>query len=374
MPLSRVAVTGGGTAGHVVPAIPIMQALLGQGCEVFFVGGATGPERELVAPLGVSFHAVSTGKLRRYLSLRNVSDALRIPLGVCQAWRLLRRLRPQVLFSKGGFASFPAVVGAWLNGVPVVAHESDLTPGLANRLAMPFIRTLCVNFDATGGASTSGVERVVVSGTPLRSELLAGDAERGRAQLGFAQPNEGAPAKPVLLVVGGSLGAAALNDVVRAALRQLLESYRVVHVCGAGKLDADLAGEPDYVQREFVGAEWGDVIAAADLVVSRAGANSLCEWLALGKPHLLVPLPKTASRGDQLENAAFAESKGWSLVLPEHELNATTLVDGVARLASLATEISGRLATFRSRDSVAIVLGELQRAAGVAPASAPAQS
>ena len=366
MPLSRVAVTGGGTAGHVVPAIPIMQALLGQGCEVFFVGGATGPERDLVAPLGVRFHAVSTGKLRRYLSFDNVLDALRIPLGICQAWRLLRRLRPQVLFSKGGFASFPAVVGAWLNGVPVVAHESDLTPGLANRLAAPFIRTLCVNFDATGSESANGVERVVVTGTPLRSELLAGDAQRGRALLGFDEANGGAPAKPVLLVVGGSLGAAALNDVVRGALDRLLKRYRVVHVCGAGKLDPALDSEPGYAQREFVGDEWGDVIAAADLVVSRAGANALCEWLALGKPHLLVPLPKTASRGDQIENAAFAESKGWSLVIPEHELNSTTLVDGVARLASLAPEIARRLETFRSADSVAIVLAELHRAAGVA--------
>lgn len=372
MSLSRVAVTGGGTAGHVMPAIPVMQALMRQGCEVFFVGGKTGPERELVASLDVAFHAVSTGKLRRYLSFANVLDALRIPLGIFQAWQLLRRLRPQVLFSKGGFASFPAVVGAWLNGVPVVAHESDLTPGLANRLAAPFIRTLCVTFDATERESTKGVGRVVVSGTPLRSELLAGDAERGRALLGFGGMDEGAG--PVLLVVGGSLGAAALNDVVRDALGHLLRCYRVVHVCGAGKLDADLADEPGYVQREFVGDEWGDIIAAADLVVSRAGANALCEWLALGKPHLLVPLPKTASRGDQIENAAFAESKGWSLVIPEHELNSTTLVDGIARLASLAPEISGRLESFRSRDSVAIVLYELKRAAGIAaPSCAPAQ-
>ena len=362
MPLSRVAVAGGGTAGHVVPAIPIMQALLKQGCEVCFVGGKSGPERELVAPL-VPFHAVSTGKLRRYFSLRNLLDALRIPIGIGQAWWLLRRVRPQVLFSKGGFASFPTVVGAWLNGVPVVAHESDLSPGLANRLSAPFTRTLCVNFDATGSDLSRTDKRVVVSGTPVRGELLAGNAERGRALLG-AEPH-GERAKPVLLVVGGSLGATALNAIVRSALEQLLARWRVVHVCGPGKLDASLAETLGYVQREYVGAEWGDIIAAADLVVSRAGANALCEWLALGKPNLLVPLPTAASRGDQVENAAFAERNGWSLVIPEHELNARTLAEGVAKLADLAPDFARRLETFRTRDSVAIIVGELERAAGV---------
>lgn len=363
MPLSRVAVAGGGTAGHVVPAIPIMQALLKQGCEVCFIGGKSGPERELVAPLGVPFHAVSTGKLRRYFSLQNLLDALRIPIGIGQAWRLLRRVRPQVLFSKGGFASFPAVVGAWLNGIPVVAHESDLSPGLANRLSAPFTRSLCVNFDATESDLSRRNKRVVVSGTPVRGELLAGNAERGRALLG-AEPH-GAHAKPVLLVVGGSLGATALNAVVRSALEQLLARWRVVHVCGPGKLDAGLAETPGYMQHEYVGAQWGDIIAAADLVVSRAGANALCEWLALGKPNLLVPLPTSASRGDQVENAAFAERNGWSLVIPEHELNSKTLAEGVARLADLAPDFARRLETFRTRDSVAIIVGELERAAGV---------
>ena len=363
MPLSRVAMTGGGTAGHVVPAIPIMQVLLKEGCEVCFIGGRSGPERELVAPLGVPFHAVCTGKLRRYFSLKNLLDALRIPVGIGQAWWLLRRVRPQVVFSKGGFASFPAVVGAWLNGVPVVAHESDLTPGLANRLSAPFIRTLCVNFDLAEGESASG-KRIVLTGTPVREELFDGDSVRGRALLGFDE--SGDSAKPVLLVVGGSLGATALNAIVRGALERLLACWRVVHVCGPGNLDAKLDATPGYVQREYVRDEWGDVIAAADVVVSRAGANALYEWLALGKPHLLVPLPTTASRGDQIENAAYAEAQGWSMVIPEHELNSQTLAEGVAKLAALAPDIARRLETFRTRDSVAIIVRELERAAGSA--------
>ena len=361
MPLRCVATTGGGTAGHVLPAIPVLQELAAHGCELHFIGGKTGPERDLVAHLPLSYHAVSTGKLRRYLSLENVADCFRIPVGILQAWWLLRRLNPQVVFSKGGFASFPTVAGAWLNRIPVVAHESDLTPGLANRLAMPLVSSLCVNFEVT--AASAGRKRVVVTGTPLRQDLIEGDAERGCALLGIDPALR--RGRRVLLVVGGSLGAAALNEAVAAALDELLRSCVVVHVRGAGKLDATLADKAGYIQREYVGDGWGDVVAAADLVVSRAGANALCEWLALGKPHLLVPLPKSTSRGDQLENAAFAAAQGWSLVLEEHELNSTTLVAVVAKLADLAPAIRQRLKSFATCDSTRLIIAELERAAAM---------
>ncbi len=348
----RVVVTGGGSAGHVVPALPVIERLLELGSEVHFVGSTSGLEERLVAPIGVVYHAIATGKLRRYFSFANLLDALRIPLGVWQAWRLVRRLRPEVVFSKGGFVSFPVVLGAWLNRIPVVAHESDLTPGLANRLAQPFVQSLCVNFAQTAAR----VRRLVATGTPIRRTLLEGDAERGRSLLGVAAD------RPVLLVVGGSLGAAKLNETVRAALEELLEHHAVVHICGAGKLEPGL-NKPGYVQREYVDDGWGDIIAAADLVVSRAGANALCEWLALSKPHLLVPLPRTASRGDQIENAAFAERQGWSLVLPEHELSATTLISAIARLAARSGDIRRRLQAFDARASVDLIVDELVRAA-----------
>lgn len=358
MPLKRVVVTGGGTAGHVVPAIPIVEALSARGCEVHFVGGLDGPERSLVANLPATYHGVRTGKLRRYLSVQNLLDCFRIPLGVFQAWRLLRRIAPDVVFSKGGFASFPAVLGAWLNGIPVVAHESDLTPGLANRLALPFVAALCLNFDASAAGRRL---RTVVTGTPLRRQLLAGDAERGRALLGIDDNAE----RSVLLVVGGSQGAARLNEVVREALPKLLGSHWVVHVCGPGRTSSAYAGNHGYKQVEYLDDGWGDVIAAADLVVSRAGANALSEWLTLGVPHLLIPLPKTASRGDQLENAAFAAAKGWSLVIEEQELDATTLLAGIAKLADLAPEIRQRLRSFRARDSTTLIVDELERAAAL---------
>ena len=351
--LSRVVVTGGGTAGHVIPALPVAQALLDVGSTVHFVGSTSGLEERLIAPLGIPYHGLQAGKLRRYFSLENLVDVLRVAFGIVQARRLLARIRPVVVFSKGGFVSFPVVVGAWLNGIPVVAHESDLTPGLANRLAMRFTTTLCVNFEGTRAEHA----RVVVTGTPLRRELLRGDGARGRQRLGIDAK------RPVLLVVGGSLGAARLNEVLRAALNQLLDDYDVVHVCGAGKTDGSLATLRGYTQREYVSDEWGDIIAAADVVVSRAGANALYEWLVLGKPHLLVPLPRAASRGDQIENAAYAESRGWSMVLAEDELNGETLVAGVAKLAALSGEFLHRMQEFRARDSTSLIVKELLHAA-----------
>lgn len=354
-------VTGGGTAGHVLPALPVVETLLARGVDVDFVGGRTGFEERLVTPLNtgrgeaprLTYHGIATGKLRRYFSLANLADAFRVPLGVWQAWRLIGRVRPDVVFSKGGFVSFPVVLSAWLRRVPVVAHESDLTPGLANRLAAPFVQSLCVNFDLHAAKH----RRVVITGTPLRTDLREGDATRGREALGVTGD------KPLLLVVGGSLGATRLNEVVREALDGLLAHYTVTHVCGPSKVDAALADTPGYTQLEYVDAGWGDIIAAAQLVVSRAGAGALYEWCALGKPHLLVPLPKTASRGDQIENAAFAKARGWSLVLAEEALTPVTLLDSVATLAAEAPRIRERLTTFQARDSVALIIRELERAA-----------
>ena len=357
----RVAVTGGGSAGHVVPALPIMRALLDAGCAVDFIGSTSTLEQRLVAPLGVPYHGIRTGKLRRYLSVENVIDCFRVPFGILQAWRLLRRLRPAVVFSKGGFVAFPVVVGAWLRRIPVVAHESDMTPGLANRLSAPFLDALCVNFEATAARVSSRRKlNVVVTGTPLRPALLNGDANLGWQRIGVSAE------RPALLVVGGSLGAERLNQVVREALPTLLESYTVVHVCGAGKRDSTFADMRGYVQLEYVDEGWGDIIAAVDLVVSRAGANAIYEWLALRKPHLLVPLPRTASRGDQIENAAFAERAGFSQVLAEDELNAKTLAAAVAKLAVDASQYRTRLLDFAVPDTTALVVRELERAAGCA--------
>jgi UDP-N-acetylglucosamine--N-acetylmuramyl-(pentapeptide) pyrophosphoryl-undecaprenol N-acetylglucosamine transferase len=351
--VKRLLVTGGGTAGHVVPAIPVMERLLESGVVVDFVGSGSDFERELLSGLPVRYHGISTGKLRRYFSLENVLDAFRVIRGTWQAYWLVRRLRPDVVFSKGGFVSAPVVFAAWLQRRPVVAHESDLTPGLANRLALPFVRTLCVNFPVTRPSRFKG--EVIYSGTPVRSALLNGDRAKGRALLGIPEGSA------VVLVTGGSLGADRLNEVVRGALGGLLELASVVHVCGAGKTkDID---RPGYYQFEYVEDEWGDLLAAADVVVSRAGANTLYELLCLRKRNLLIPLPKKASRGDQLENAAYAQAEGFSHVIDESDLTATALVTAVNEILNVPGHESGKIAAFAPPDSVSLIVGALEQAA-----------
>ncbi len=350
--MKRAVVTGGGSAGHVIPALPVIEALQAAGWEVSFIGSDSGLEERLVAPLGTPYFRVQTGKLRRYFSFANLTDALKIPLGILQAFAILGRVKPRVVFSKGGFVAFPVVFAAWLRRIPVVAHESDLSPGLANRLSLPFIATLCVNFDATRVSA----RRVIHTGTPIRAALRNGNPDRGAGAANL--PGE----RPMLVVVGGSLGARRLNEVTRAALPALVETFEVLHVCGAGQLDP-AADTPGYAQREFVTDGWGDILAAAAIVVSRAGANALHELLTLGKPNLLVPLPTTASRGDQIENAAYAEARGFSAVLPDAELSPATLVEGVRTLHADLDAWRARLAEFRAPDATAAIVGELEAVA-----------
>ena len=348
----RAVVTGGGSAGHVVPTLPVIEALQARNWNITYIGTDSGLEERLVAHLQISYFGVRPGKLRRYWSLENLVDAFRVPTSILHALRILGRVRPDVVFSKGGFVAFPVVVAAWLRRVPVVAHESDLSPGLANRLTLPFTTSLCVNFDAT----RVNARRVIHTGTPVRESLLQGDRDRGLAATGFSG------ARPFLVIVGGSLGAERLNHIVREALPALTGDFDVLHVCGGGKVDPAHLGTAGYEQRDFVGDGWGDILAAADVVVSRSGANSLYELLTLKKPNLLVPLPALASRGDQIENAAFAASQGFSMVVAEADLTPDALVKQVTALHHDAPSWRRRLDAFQAPDSTGLIVGELEAA------------
>jgi UDP-N-acetylglucosamine--N-acetylmuramyl-(pentapeptide) pyrophosphoryl-undecaprenol N-acetylglucosamine transferase len=348
--------TGGGTAGHVTPNIALLEAARDKHWEVAYVGSAKGIEREMIGALGVAYFPVASGKLRRYFSWQNFIDPFLILWGILQSLVLCVRLRPDVVFSKGGFVSVPVVVAAWLLRVPVISHESDVTPGLANRLTYPFCRKICVTFDATVPYLPEG--KVKVTGTPVRRSLFAGDAAAGLVFLEFSGE------KPVLLVFGGSLGAATINNQVRRALLALLQSFDVVHVVGHGNLDTTIE-EPGYVQKEFIGEQFGDVLAAAAVVVSRAGANSLYELLMTRKPHLLIPLGKSASRGDQLDNARVFAELGFSKVLYEEALTGSEKSDGafvesVKDVLGHSEEISARLASFEIKDSVNLITELIQ--------------
>jgi UDP-N-acetylglucosamine--N-acetylmuramyl-(pentapeptide) pyrophosphoryl-undecaprenol N-acetylglucosamine transferase len=330
-----IAFTGGGSAGHVVPCLPLLDAFVARGWRVHYLGSKDGPEAALVAGAGHPFTAIPAGKLRRYWSWRNVTDVFRVLGGIVAAFQTLGRVAPAVVFSKGGFVAFPVVFAAWLRRIPVVAHESDLTPGLANRLSLPFCRVVCTNFPVTRFPGARS--RIVHTGTPLRPALLAGEPARGRAAIGAP------PGRPVLVVVGGSLGSVALNQAIRDALPALADWF-VAHVCGPGRTVPALDQDGRYRQFEFIGAAWGDVLAAADVVLSRAGANALYELVALRKPHLLVPLPRSASRGDQIENAAHAEAKGWSRVLAEEAATHEAIAVAVRALYAERDAVAARMA------------------------------
>jgi UDP-N-acetylglucosamine--N-acetylmuramyl-(pentapeptide) pyrophosphoryl-undecaprenol N-acetylglucosamine transferase len=337
-PQRILVLTGGGTAGHVIPNLALLPLLTREGWRAEYIGSETGIEKRLVEAQGIPFHGIPSGKLRRYFDWKNFTDPFRVIGGVFQAWRILGRLRPRLVFSKGGFVAVPVVFAARARGIPVIVHESDLTPGLANRLAIPFAEAVCASFPQTMMHLPPG--KAVLTGAPIRAELFRGDRAKGEAFLGLASsaPASGQPeeAKPLLLVAGGSLGSRNLNKAVRAVLADLLQRYRVAHLCGKDGLDPALDERPGYRQLEFVSAEMPDVLAAADLILSRAGSNAIFEFLALQKPHLLVPLPLAASRGDQILNAQAFAAEGYSRVLPEEEMSGGRLLHELEMLGAQA--------------------------------------
>jgi len=322
--MKRIVLTGGGTAGHVTPNMALIPRLLEDGWDVHYIGAADSVEQSLISQFPeVTFHTVAVGKLRRYFDPKNFSDPFRVIKGVFQAQAIIRKLKPSVVFSKGGFVSVPVVYGAKMNGVPIVIHESDMTPGLANKLSAPFAKAECCTFpEAIKYTHGKGV----YTGTPIRAEIFSGDRIRGRRAFGLDEN------KPVLMVVGGSSGARAINEAVVAALPRLTPNFQILHLCGKGNLSADLVGTPGYVQREYLNDGMADAYACADVIVSRAGANALCEILALKKPALLIPYPAGASRGDQILNAESFKARGFSHVLDQADLTPDSLVAAVINL------------------------------------------
>jgi UDP-N-acetylglucosamine--N-acetylmuramyl-(pentapeptide) pyrophosphoryl-undecaprenol N-acetylglucosamine transferase len=351
-----IVLTGGGTAGHITPNLALIPFLLERGWEVHYIGSRAGMERELAGSLpGVEYHAISSGKLRRYLDLKNFSDPFRVLAGTAQAYGILRRLRPRVVFSKGGFVSVPVAYAARLARVPMVLHESDLSPGLANRLAMPSAARVCTTFPETAALLGPKARH---TGTPIRRELFSGDARKGLKLCGFAGAG-----LPVMLMMGGSQGAASVNAALRQALPKLLKSFRVIHICGKGNVDAALAGTKGYAQFEYVGEGLADLLAAAGLVVSRAGANSIFEFLALKKPMLLIPLPLSASRGDQIENAKSFASHGFACVLDQDGMTPDSLYDAILNAWARRDGMKRAMEAHARADGTTAVLEEIEKAA-----------
>ena len=322
--MKRIILTGGGTAGHVTPNIALLPRLKELGYDIQYIGSYNGIEKELIEPFGIPYHGISSGKLRRYFSMKNFSDPFRVLKGFSEANKLIRDLKPDVIFSKGGFVCVPVVLAVKKNKVPVVIHESDMTPGLAYKLSLPSAAKVCCNFPET--LEHLPADKAVLTGSPIRQELLSGNKIAALDLCGFSAD------KPVILVIGGSLGSVVVNNAVRLALPELLEQFHVIHLCGKGKLDASLNNVEGYAQFEYIKSELRDIFALADVVISRAGANAICELLALRKPNLLIPLSANASRGDQILNARSFERQGFSVVIEEEELSKELLLESVRDL------------------------------------------
>ena len=353
--MKKIVLTGGGTAGHVTPNIALIPRLKELGYKIYYIGSYDGIEKSLIEGIGIRYFGISSGKLRRYIDVKNLSDPFKVFKGYTQARTLIRKIQPDVVFSKGGFVSVPVVLAAKHRHVPVIIHESDLTPGLANKIAIPAAQKVCCNFPETIPYLPEG--RAVLSGSPIRAELFSGDKERAYAMTGLSRK------KPVLLIVGGSTGSVFLNDTIRRVLPELLKNYQIVHLCGKDKLDSSIS-ERGYVQYEYANKEMADLLAMADLVISRAGANSICELLALSKPNILIPLSKNASRGDQILNARSFENQGFSYVIEEEDLTDKKLLQAVDKVWSERSKYVAIMQNSRQLDAISTITGLIEEAAG----------
>lgn len=350
--MKRIVFTGGGTAGHVTPNIALIPKLRTLGYDIHYIGSYDGIERKLIEDYRIPYYGISTGKLRRYFDIKNFSDPFRVIKGFIEAKQVLKTLKPDIVFSKGGFVSVPIVRAASSLKIPCIIHESDMTPGLANSLCIPVAEKVCCNFPET--LQNLPAEKAVLTGSPIRAELTKGSKEKGLSMCGFHG------GKPVIMVIGGSLGAAGINSLVREALPQLLEDFQIVHVCGKEKIDNLLLNKDGYKQFEYVKDDLKDLFAMADIVISRAGANAICELLALRKPSLLIPLPARASRGDQILNAKSFESQGFAMMADEDYLTAVTLTEKVHELYFTRQSYIDAMQNSNQRDSIDTIVGLIE--------------
>ncbi|MGN0374044.1 MAG: undecaprenyldiphospho-muramoylpentapeptide beta-N-acetylglucosaminyltransferase [Butyrivibrio sp.] len=346
--MKKIVLTGGGTAGHVTPNIALIPFLKEAGYEIHYIGSYEGIEKKLISDLGIPYYGIASGKLRRYLSLKNLTDPFRVIKGFSQAKKLMKEINPDVVFSKGGFVTVPVVMAADKFHIPAIIHESDMTPGLANKLCRKHAVKVCCNFPET--VKLIPDNKGVLTGSPIRRELLLGDRAAGLKLCGFNTE------KPVIMVIGGSLGALHINEAIRNILHDLLSRYQVIHICGKGKVDESFYSTTGYYQFEYVNEELKDLFAAANVVVSRAGANVICELLALKKPSLLIPLPANASRGDQILNARSFKKSGYSDVLEEEDMTDDTLLEAINNLYENREKYIDAMTSSKLNDSINVII------------------
>ncbi|RWZ55300.1 undecaprenyldiphospho-muramoylpentapeptide beta-N-acetylglucosaminyltransferase [Halobacillus fulvus] len=353
MSQKRILFTGGGTAGHVIVNLALIPEFQKQGYTIDYIGSYAGIERKLIESLeGVRYHGISTGKLRRYLSKENIKDPFKVLKGLAQAYRIIGKTKPQVIFSKGGFVSVPVVAAAKLRGVPTIIHESDYTPGLANKLSFPFAKKVLATFPETMQYLPEAKAEFI--GAVVREELFTGNRSKGLSMCGFHKQ------KPVIMVMGGSTGSKKMNDAIRENLDELLQQVQIIHICGQNHLDPSIKRQ-GYAQFEYVSDELKDLFAASDYIVSRAGSNAIFEFLALKKPMLLIPLSKNASRGDQILNADSFVKQGYAMKLEEEQLTKQTLLESLHKLMEDKNSYLEKMASYQSGQTKEKIISIIQK-------------
>lgn len=353
--MKRIILTGGGTAGHVTPNIALIPKLQEEGYDIHYIGSYNGIEKKLIEDLKIPYHGISSGKLRRYFDVKNFTDPFRVVKGYGEASRLIKSLKPDVVFSKGGFVSVPVVMAAKNHKVPAIIHESDMSPGLANKICIPCAAKICCNFPEA--MEHLPKEKAVLTGTPIRQELFQGDPVEA-VQFTGLDAN-----KPTILVVGGSTGSVKVNEAVRSCLDELLKTYQIIHLCGKGKIDESYENRAGYVQYEYIKKELSSLLAFADIVISRAGANAICELQALAKPNVLIPLGSNASRGDQILNAESFQKQGFSYVLFEENLTQESLLEAVNHVYEHRNEYKKTMEASQMTNSIDKIIKLINRAA-----------
>ncbi len=350
--MKKIVLTGGGTAGHVTPNIALIPKLIKEGYEIHYIGSKTGVEKNLItsldSSLNVKYYSISSGKLRRELNFENVKDVFKVTKGILEANKLIKKIKPDVIFSKGGYVVVPVVLAGKKQNVPVIIHESDYTPGLANKIAIPFAKTVCTSFESTKKFIKKAT--VVHTGPPIREEIKEGNKEIGESLCNFKNK------KPVIMLMGGSLGAKKLNETLRKALKQSkLNNYNVIHLTGKGNLDDTLTYD-NYKQFDYVGEEMSHLLNFADIVITRGGANAIFELLSIKKPNIIIPLSLKASRGDQIQNAKEFSEKGYSKVIFEEDLNTDLLLKEVEDLFNNSFHYINKMSSYKGINTLDMIV------------------
>lgn len=349
----KIVLTGGGTAGHVTPNMALIPGLKEMKFDIKYIGSRDGIEKKLIEEMQIPYEGISCGKLRRYFSAKNFTDPFRVIKGYGEAKKIIKNYKPDVLFSKGGFVSVPVILAAKKYNVPIIIHESDMTPGLANKISIPYATTICHNFPETAQYLPEG--KSLLTGSPIRQELRLGDKLTGLNMCGFSVN------KPIIMVIGGSLGAVAVNEAIRSSLNELLKTYQIVHLCGKGKTEESLDNRTGYKQFEYIKSELKDLFAMSDIIISRAGANAICEIVALRKPNILIPLSAKASRGDQILNADSFKRQGFSEVIQEEDITPELLISTINSVYKNRQKYVDAIDNAGTTDAVKTILNLLRK-------------